>query len=357
MKRLLVSFVFALIVHAGVALAVWDAYHAVKPGVECVQPLGDGTFVAYFGYLNREELTLTIEHGERNQLSDNAMQQEQPTEFKPGRTDGYPDTAFRVQFAGSSVTWTLEGQEATATPYVDRLCEPVQQKKLDLQKLELKKPEPKPEPKPEKKAPPKKKEEPKLEPKKDPGPKPKPKPRRGQPKRKKKPKAKKKAPPKKAEPAPLVLKNVMLEGPGVNVQAGEEDIFGDPTLEANENNTRIDEPDDTPDEGPKGEGGPVVVEPEKKKPPKIVFPKIKAAVSGKYPSDAPRLGRVVKVRLSLRVGPDGKVKKVKVVKGAGGAFDREARRVAFKLVFHPGKRDGKRTSMSVPWTVEFHPED
>jgi TonB family protein len=88
-----------------------------------------------------------------------------------------------------------------------------------------------------------------------------------------------------------------------------------------------------------------------------VPPKVVKRVDGVYPPEAPRLGRVVEVRLSILVGVDGSVTDTKVVRGAGGAFDREARRVAMRLKFTAGTVGGEPTPMWVPWAVTFEPND
>jgi protein TonB len=173
-----------------------------------------------------------------------------------------------------------------------------------------------------------------------PKPKPKPKRRRGQPKRKK-PAA---TPPPEATPpsppAPLVLSHVNITG-GVAVQAGEEDILGDPSIAATPQNTRP----------------PPDVDPAPRAPPKRVAPRILRRAEGVYPEDAPRLGRVVEVTLRLQIDEQGRVAKVHVVSGAGGAFDREARSTVRRLKFKAGTIDGVATPMWVPWVVAFEPAD
>ena len=65
----------------------------------------------------------------------------------------------------------------------------------------------------------------------------------------------------------------------------------------------------------------------------------------------------MRVRLSLRVGVDGKVRDVRVIKAAGEAFDRAARAIGLKVVFSPATEDGVPVEVWVPWTVEFAPVD
>jgi len=207
------------------------------------------------------------------------------------------------------------------------------------EKVELPKPEP---PKPPEPPPPKPEPEPEVAEAPKPKPKPKRKRRKGQPKRKKPAAAPKPepAPEVAPEPAPLVLSNLGLTG-GVAVQSGEEDIFGDPSVAATKENTR---PPPEVDEAPKG-------------PPKRVAPRVVKRANGSYPDDAPHLGRVVEVTLRLQVDEEGKVAKIHVVKGAGAAFDREARKTARRLRFKPGTLDDVPTPMWVPWVVVFEPSD
>ena len=205
------------------------------------------------------------------------------------------------------------------------------------EKVELPKPEP---PKPPPEPPPETKPEVAEAPK--PKVKPKRKRRKGQPKRKRPAAAPKPEPvPEVApEPAPLVLSNLGLTG-GVAVQSGDEDIFGDPSVAATKENTR---PPPDIEEAPSG-------------PPKRVAPRVVRRATGSYPNDAPHLGRVVEVTLRLQIDEEGKVAKIHVVKGAGAAFDREARKTARRLRFKPGTLDDVPTSMWVPWVVVFEPSD
>ena len=217
------------------------------------------------------------------------------------------------------------------------------------EQVELPEP-PKEEPPPE---PPKEEEPPPEPPKEEPPPEPpkeKPKklPRRGQPK-----KQKREAPEPeiKAEPAPLVLENAGLTG-GVNVQKGDQDIFGDPTVAANARNTRLSDVGEESDAASVTKGPP----PPPKPKPKIITPKVKRRVKGIYPADAPRLGRVIIVRLRVVVARDGTVKSVRVVKGAGASFDREAERVGKMLLFSPATLEGQPVEFTISWEVAFEPE-
>ena len=202
------------------------------------------------------------------------------------------------------------------------------------EKVELPKPEPEPEPEPE------------IEP--EPAPDPEPEPPPPPPKKKKRPRAKPKkkapekqaAPPPPAEPAPLVLSNVNLTG-GVAVQRGDSDIFGNPAVAATETNTRVGEAE--------------VVSPGPATPPRRVPPRIRKRGACSWPDEAPRLGRLREVRLSLQVDTEGRVAKVKVIQAQGEPFDGTARRCARRLRFYAGKVGDDPTPMWVPWVVEFSP--
>ena len=243
---------------------------------------------------------------------------------------------------GGVAAWI--GPAPPKPPVVEKPPQEIQKLKAIRETVEVPKPKPPPPPPP--------KPEPKVEPE-APQPKPKPKPKKKR-KRIKRAKAKPKNVPKpppevappKVEPAPLVLENVNLTGK-IAVQQGESDIFGNPSVEATKTNTR-------PQPNQEGEEEGDIEAP--KTPPKRVLPKPKRAVKGRYPEDAPRLGRTVEVKLSLLVGANGKVQKVKVVRGAGAAFDRAAKRQAKAITFTPGTLGGVPKAMWVPWTFAFQPE-
>ena len=220
----------------------------------------------------------------------------------------------------------------------------------------LKKPEP-PKPEPPKPEPPKP-EPPKPEPPKKEVPKEEPKAKKVQKKKKKKkrkkgqPKRRKKStkPAKPDEPKPLVLdKDYVSANSAITVQTGDEDSFGDSAVKATPENTRPDT-DDGKDDG-------VEVGGETTRAVRYTPARIKKRFgTGAWPDDAPRLARVVTVKLSLYVGKDGRVDKVKIIKGAGGAFDRAAKRVGRKQLFFPRKKNGSAVGSWVPWTVEFRPD-
>jgi len=360
--NLRITLLAAFVVHALGGVYLWATYSPVRPIVECVEQRKDGRWVAHFGWSTQGEEPHKEPVGSSNRMFGAGIDAEdvgQPTSFVPGRTPKYPKAPLQIVFKGA-VTWELGNHEVTAYQ-VSNICTLDEQKAVpempQIQKIKVEPPKPKeepPPPPPKKEEPPPPKEEPKVE-------KTKPKPKKatvrkkGQPKRKKKPKKQPKVEPKKAEPVPVTLTNVNLSGTGIAVQKGEQDNFGDPSVKATRSNSNQAQGEKTQDGGgdPGGTGDGPATKP--KRPPKIVSPKVLSRPSVKWPAEAPLLGRVVTVRLSLTVGKDGKVKKVKVIKGAGNVFNKAAIKVAKKIKFKPGTRGGKPIVLPVPWTVVFQP--
>ncbi len=148
-----------------------------------------------------------------------------------------------------------------------------------------------------------------------------------------------------------MLENVNIGSGGVNVQQGERDIFGDPSVAANERNTQPGaDTGGTDDEDEAGSDTSAT----------LIRPKPKSSsfgLKGRYPDDAPRLGRKVSVVLSLKIDKKGNVNSVTIAKSAGKAFDREARRIGKRLKFKPASRGGRPVDYPYPirWTVDFEP--
>lgn len=87
----------------------------VRPILECVQELGEGQYVAHFGYKNEFWTQLSIPAGSPvNKFSPSPIDRGQPGDFSVGRqTD-----VFQVQFNGQNLVWTLkspDGSTRTAT--------------------------------------------------------------------------------------------------------------------------------------------------------------------------------------------------------------------------------------------------
>ena len=84
----------------------------VSPVLERVV-LGDepGTYVAIFGYDNRNDVAVTESVGENNNFYGGDSDRGQPTEFAPGRHT----SVFSVEFDGSNLVWTLGDSTSTAS--------------------------------------------------------------------------------------------------------------------------------------------------------------------------------------------------------------------------------------------------
>jgi len=84
----------------------------VKPVVECVTPLGGDGYRATFGYENTSTSTVSQAAGPGNAFTPGASDLGQPTSFDPGSHS----TVISAEFSGSSLSWEIRGQTATATP-------------------------------------------------------------------------------------------------------------------------------------------------------------------------------------------------------------------------------------------------
>lgn len=80
----------------------------IVPVCHGVVDQGDGTFVAWFGYQNRNDTAVTIAVGPQNRLSNGST--EQPTAFEPGVHSG----VFSVEFNGPVLEWDLDGSSVVA---------------------------------------------------------------------------------------------------------------------------------------------------------------------------------------------------------------------------------------------------
>lgn len=230
--------------------------------------------------------------------------------------------------------------------------EPVKTVRTVRQDVKLPKPPPPPPPKEEPKP-----EEPKLEPQ---APKPQaeaPKPqapkRSPQPKSNEPPPAD--APPPSSEPAPLVLSKTYggSGDSGVAVQTGDHDTLGDPAVDATEENTRRRREEPKP-AGTGGNGTAPADEDDGGKV-EIVHAVPKGSCRVEWPEGAEVGHRTVEVRLSLEIGLDGRVKKARILRGAGEPFDDAAIEAVQGCAFQPGTRDGKPFVDRVPFLVVFKP--
>ncbi len=95
------------------------ALQPVQPLVECVSDNGNGTYTAYFGYLNPNSVPLSTSLIFHNYLWPMAgSRKEVPIIFAPGRQED----VFSATFSRQQLEWRLLGQAATASPAPGLAC-------------------------------------------------------------------------------------------------------------------------------------------------------------------------------------------------------------------------------------------
>jgi hypothetical protein len=82
----------------------------LHPVLECVTVAADDSYVAYFGYLNENDITVIIPIGPDNRFTPPPNDRGQPTLFLPGRQYHI----FSVASPGHALVWHLDGSTATA---------------------------------------------------------------------------------------------------------------------------------------------------------------------------------------------------------------------------------------------------
>ncbi len=348
-----IAFAVTLLMGGTLAAAVEHAWFPVRPRLLCVMPLGTGDHMAHLGYVNETDAAISLPPGDDNGFGPSALTGTPVGVFEPGPVGTAEAPAFVVTFSGGAMTWdlgprTLEiiAADAPECP-IQKLASPPPDLAMLLPPPPPPPPEPPQEPPPE--PPP---EPPKAEPPPDPPKAEPPKPPKERPKRPR-PKSDDKPPPaetaKPDEPIALQLTGLTNLSGGTSINSGDRDSLGSAAVAPTESNTR---PPPPPREGVKdGVDEPAPRAPVRKEARVLSSPK------GVWPEDAPPRAGAVMVRLSLRVGVDGRVKEVRVIKKAGDAFDRAAKAVGMKVVFSPATVDGEPVEVWVPWTVEFAPVD
>jgi hypothetical protein len=83
----------------------------VRPVLECVTNNGDGTYTAFFGYMNENSVSVYIPVGSKNKFTPTPQDRGQTRVFKPGRQI----KVYTVNFNGSNLVWTLNGRTSTAS--------------------------------------------------------------------------------------------------------------------------------------------------------------------------------------------------------------------------------------------------
>lgn len=95
-----------------------DPFVKMKPVLECVDELPDGSYLAHFGYKNRAGWTVQRAVGSTNRFHPASPDRGQPTAFEPGRQVD----VFTVPFDGSNLVWKLGKRTATANASSKRCC-------------------------------------------------------------------------------------------------------------------------------------------------------------------------------------------------------------------------------------------
>ncbi len=90
--------------------------------------------------------------------------------------------------------------------------------------------------------------------------------------------------------------------------------------------------------------------------PKLVSQPSSLDMRAAYPEAARREGREANVYLKILVTADGKVARVRVLRGSGEGFDRAAEMLVRRFRFRPAEAEGRPVSVWIPWTYKFRLE-
>jgi hypothetical protein len=83
----------------------------VRPLVECVFAESDGSYTAVWGYENNTGAVVEVAIGTRNKFDPKPEDRGQPTRFEVGRKYN----VFTTNWAGTNLTWKLDGSADTAS--------------------------------------------------------------------------------------------------------------------------------------------------------------------------------------------------------------------------------------------------
>lgn len=83
----------------------------VIPVLDCVRNNGDGTYTAFFGYENQNEVSIYIPIHSQNKISPAPWDRGQPGVFRSGRWE----KVFSVSFSNGNIIWHLLNRIATAS--------------------------------------------------------------------------------------------------------------------------------------------------------------------------------------------------------------------------------------------------
>jgi PKD repeat protein len=92
----------------------------LKPVLNCVRENGDGTYTAFFGYVNDGIENIYLPIGSKNGLSPSPQDRGQPVTFLPGTHQ----FAFSSNLDGTELGWNLAGQSAAASKNSDICSSP-----------------------------------------------------------------------------------------------------------------------------------------------------------------------------------------------------------------------------------------
>jgi uncharacterized repeat protein (TIGR01451 family) len=84
---------------------------AITPTLSCVSQIGNGQYRAHFGYTNPNSTQIEIAVGDRNRFAPDPVNRSQPQVFQSGSFAN----AFEVVFDGQQTTWTLSGNQVSAS--------------------------------------------------------------------------------------------------------------------------------------------------------------------------------------------------------------------------------------------------
>ncbi len=90
--------------------------------------------------------------------------------------------------------------------------------------------------------------------------------------------------------------------------------------------------------------------------PKLISKPSTLEMRAVYPEAKRREGLEANVYLKILVSAKGKVDQVRVIRGAGRAFDQAAISLVKKFRFRPSEADGKPVRVWIPWTYKFRLE-
>ncbi len=111
LKGLLAAGLSLVLMPVVAPVVVQAAEGDVFPTLQCVTNNGNGTYTAYFGYVNNSSSSVSIpidETHSKNMFTSNPKDRGQPTVFLPGTHE----FVFSVVFDGNKITWMIKEDNA-----------------------------------------------------------------------------------------------------------------------------------------------------------------------------------------------------------------------------------------------------